>query len=492
MISPVLSTPVTSAFPQTTLPAARTASSEARPPVSAANPSSAPVTAGASATLPPAAGPAQELSQPAFDQLIEDLVTVATAQPGPTAAPRVKALPKANPLPIEALPPVPISSSQIPVTASALAPLTARRASPSAAGAANSAQPPALPVDANIPAPILPPPALKPASPLQAGGNTEINPEINPEIRNDVATPIKLEPPAMLDVKIHLDQAATPAAPPVPAVHRTETLPVAPSAPSAPVLASPREQSPLRPAPTSAAVQPAQASDRSTDGASAKQQNAEREPSDPSAARAPSRSLSPAQPAANISAGEDPGLAPPKIVSEPATVSGAPQHQMAATAAAAPLQNSSAPAPQVASQPFTQSAVGPAPKTAPASANAMPDPVEPPDLPKTQQPLRSMALEFAPDGAADVKVRLSERGGDVHISLHGTDPALAGRVREGVGDLVGSLSKAGYGAEAWTPSRDRQSQGREQDQRQTTRHSNGNDNAEEFSGILQQPSQENS
>jgi hypothetical protein len=103
-----------------------------------------------------------------------------------------------------------------------------------------------------------------------------------------------------------------------------------------------------------------------------------------------------------------------------------------------------------------------------------------------------MALEFTPDGAADVKVRLSERGGDVHISLHGTDPALAGRLREGVGDLVGSLSKAGYDAEAWTSSRDRQSQGREQDQRESTRHSNGNANAEEFSGILQQPSQENS
>ncbi len=103
-----------------------------------------------------------------------------------------------------------------------------------------------------------------------------------------------------------------------------------------------------------------------------------------------------------------------------------------------------------------------------------------------------MALEFAPDGAGDIKVRLSEQGGDVRISLHGTDPLLAGRVREGVSDLVGSLSKAGYDAEAWTPGQGRQNQRQQPDQRQSARNSEsaGSMGAEEFSGILQQPIQE--
>jgi hypothetical protein len=100
--------------------------------------------------------------------------------------------------------------------------------------------------------------------------------------------------------------------------------------------------------------------------------------------------------------------------------------------------------------------------------------------------LRSLSLEFAPDGAGDIKVRLSERAGDVHISLHGTDPSLAVRVREGVSDLVGSLSKAGYDAEAWTTGQGRQNQRQQPDQRQSLgRASPGDPSAEEFSGILQ-------
>jgi hypothetical protein len=102
-----------------------------------------------------------------------------------------------------------------------------------------------------------------------------------------------------------------------------------------------------------------------------------------------------------------------------------------------------------------------------------------------------MALEFTPDGASDIKVRLSEQGGDVHISLHGTDPALAGRVREGVGDLIGSLSKAGYDAEAWTPSQGRQQQQAEQEPRQAARQPKSNSDTGEFSSIFQPPTQEN-
>jgi hypothetical protein len=112
------------------------------------------------------------------------------------------------------------------------------------------------------------------------------------------------------------------------------------------------------------------------------------------------------------------------------------------------------------------------------------------DQPKAQQPIRSLALEFTPDGAGDIKIRLSERAGDVHISLHGTDPLLAGRVREGVSDLVGSLSKAGYDAEAWTPGQDRREQQQQPEQRKPYRSPANGADEKEFNNMLQQPFQE--
>ena len=106
--------------------------------------------------------------------------------------------------------------------------------------------------------------------------------------------------------------------------------------------------------------------------------------------------------------------------------------------------------------------------------------------------MRSLALEFTPDGTRDIKVRLQERAGDVHISLHGTDPALAGRVREGVGELLGSLSSAGYDAEAWTPGQGhQQQQQQEPEDRTQPQKPPASAAAGEFDGYLQQPPEEN-
>jgi hypothetical protein len=156
-------------------------------------------------------------------------------------------------------------------------------------------------------------------------------------------------------------------------------------------------------------------------------------------------------------------------------------HDPAAAPVAALSTPPPAPAPMTARSPATE------PQTTSSALREEP----PSDPVKTQQPLRSLALEFTPDGAGDIKVRLSERAGDVHISLHGTDPSLAGRVREGVGDLVGSLSKAGYDAEAWTPGEGRQNQRQQPDRRQSAPNT-GERDPEEFNGILQQPIQETS
>lgn len=121
------------------------------------------------------------------------------------------------------------------------------------------------------------------------------------------------------------------------------------------------------------------------------------------------------------------------------------------------------------------------------SALPVPEPV--PAEPKTQPSMRSFAVEFTPDGAHDIKVRLSEHSGEVHVSLHGTDPVLAGRVREGVTDLVGALSTAGYDAEAWTPGQGQQSSRRPPDEERAGRRKSGTSD-EEFSGMLQTPIEE--
>jgi hypothetical protein len=147
-----------------------------------------------------------------------------------------------------------------------------------------------------------------------------------------------------------------------------------------------------------------------------------------------------------------------------------------------------APAPQTHYAQTTHSA--PKFDTPPSSSVSRLD--EMPDEPKQQpQTLRSLSLEFTPDGAQDVRLRLAERAGDVHISLHSTDPTLSGRLSDGVHDLVGNLSSAGYDAQAWTPEQGRQNSQRQfEDQRKSRRNPSSEQSGEDFGGLMQQPIQE--
>ena len=78
----------------------------------------------------------------------------------------------------------------------------------------------------------------------------------------------------------------------------------------------------------------------------------------------------------------------------------------------------------------------------------------------------------------------------MHISLHSSDASLAGRVQEGVGDLVGSLSKAGYDAEAWNPGQGGGNQRQPHEERKGHQNSSGRAAAGEFGGILDEPTEE--
>jgi hypothetical protein len=107
---------------------------------------------------------------------------------------------------------------------------------------------------------------------------------------------------------------------------------------------------------------------------------------------------------------------------------------------------------------------------------------------KAPQALRSVAIDFSPDGTQDVRLRLTEKAGDVHISLHSTDPALTGHLSAGVHDLVGSLTNAGYDAQAWTSDQGRQHQRAFEDQRKPRRATTAD--APSFDDVIQQPVKE--
>jgi hypothetical protein len=172
----------------------------------------------------------------------------------------------------------------------------------------------------------------------------------------------------------------------------------------------------------------------------------------------------------------------------------------AATApSAATISHAAAPAPVVAA-PATSPDQNPqpAPQTSAQNAPAAGSVAHVQELADAakpqQQPIRSMSLEFTPDGAQDVRVRLTERGGDVHISLHSTDAALNGRLRDGVEDLAGTLNNAGYNADAWASGRENRQQNQQQqrdaEQQQRQQRRNPNDSDNQFGGMMQQTNQE--
>jgi hypothetical protein len=181
----------------------------------------------------------------------------------------------------------------------------------------------------------------------------------------------------------------------------------------------------------------------------------------------------------------------PKDSVEAAPVRPEPLLRVAPEAAITPIPAVAAPVapPAAAVAPEHRSAVSTLPpanlKEASPAAPAEPAPHEPPP-----RQIKSVSLEFAPDGAGDVRLRVTERAGEVHISLHSADPSLSGKLHEGVQDLVGSLSQAGYEAEAWT--RGQGHQGSRRDPEDPKQHPPAPEDSgtEEFGAIFDQPTEE--
>jgi hypothetical protein len=163
------------------------------------------------------------------------------------------------------------------------------------------------------------------------------------------------------------------------------------------------------------------------------------------------------------------------VDADPAPVKSAPLRSVAETPVVPVAATASGPVAPAAPPVRHTSQEPPAPRSAAAEEPIVKEP--------EKQALKSVSLEFSPDGAGDVRLRVSERAGEVHISLHTSDPSLSGRIHEGVHDLVGTLTHAGYDAEAWTPGQGGGKQQQEQQRRQPTPSPEAGD--DEFGGIYE-------
>jgi len=91
--------------------------------------------------------------------------------------------------------------------------------------------------------------------------------------------------------------------------------------------------------------------------------------------------------------------------------------------------------------------------------------------------VRDISLKLTNKDQSSVQVRLSERAGELHVSVRTPDAGLTRGLREGLSDLVGRLEQSGYHAETWRPSDSAstaQDQGRENPSQQ---HSSQQQNA---------------
>lgn len=137
--------------------------------------------------------------------------------------------------------------------------------------------------------------------------------------------------------------------------------------------------------------------------------------------------------------------------------------------------------------PESSAPIEPVVVTRPALKVEAPKPAAMPDQAMPEKaPVRAVAIEFRPDGVHDVRVRLAEHAGEVHVSVHSADPVVTQDLREGVTGLAATLAQAGYDARAWTPDQgQRQQQPREE--RAAKRERRAADT--KFEGALEEVSQ---
>jgi hypothetical protein len=67
-------------------------------------------------------------------------------------------------------------------------------------------------------------------------------------------------------------------------------------------------------------------------------------------------------------------------------------------------------------------------------------------------PVRQIMLRIDGQGPHAAQVKLSQRGGDVVVSVRGSDPVVVDSLREGLPDLASRLNAHSVKADVWQPS----------------------------------------
>jgi hypothetical protein len=150
-----------------------------------------------------------------------------------------------------------------------------------------------------------------------------------------------------------------------------------------------------------------------------------------------------------------------------------PERHLEIPESAAPAEAAESPEAVVARPPAKIEA----PKPAAMPDRAMPD----------KPPIRAVAIEFRPDGVHDVRVRLAEHAGEVHVSVHSADPAVTQDLRDNVTGLALTLTQAGYDARTWTPDQGQRQQQPPREERAAKREKRASDT--KFDGALEEVSQ---
>ena len=189
--------------------------------------------------------------------------------------------------------------------------------------------------------------------------------------------------------------------------------------------------------------------------------------STPDAAQPDARSASGTQNAAvrfaSSQPGTEPGAATPVLASHAST--GSPSVNAGTPVAAVP--SSTAPAAG-----NSGSAKAAAEDRAPQFLEAQNEPNQ-----RAGESVHDISLKLTNKDQSSVQVRLSERAGELHVSVRTPDAGLTRGLREGLSDLVGRLEENGYRAETWRPADNAstaQDQGRENPSQQ---HSSQQQNA---------------
>jgi len=183
-------------------------------------------------------------------------------------------------------------------------------------------------------------------------------------------------------------------------------------------------------------------------------------------AQADARQVSGAQNAAARSANSQPGT-------EPGAADAAP-----APHASIASQSVTAGSPVTAVPSSTTPGAGNSSPAKPVADDRTPHFLEAQNEPNQRagESVRDISLKLTNKDQSSVQVRLSERAGELHVSVRTPDAGLTRGLREGLSDLVGRLEQSGYRAETWRPADNAstaQDQGRENPSQQHSSQQNG-------------------